>query len=111
MQGRRGSEQGGPSGHKARSPALLKLGAQGEAVRELQHQLGRIGYRDIDGSLHADGAFGDRTRHAVEAFQYDYGLIVDGIVGPKTWAALKHALYAHRFFISPTVVAEEAMDG
>lgn len=70
----------------------LSYDAQGEAVRELQDQLRDLGYRDLDGPVCADGHFGDRTRRAVEAFQYDYGLTVDGVAGPKTWRALQHAL-------------------
>lgn len=73
------------------APAL-QYGTQGEAVRELQDQLRDLGYRDLDGPVNADGEFGDRTRRAVEAFQYDYGLTVDGMAGPKTWRALRHAL-------------------
>jgi len=110
MQGRHESAQSDPSAHDTDSPAMLKPGEQGEAVRQLQYRLSKIGYRDIDGSPHADGEFGDRTRRAIEAFQYDYGLVVDGIVGPKTWTALKHAEYRHRFFKSPTVAAEDAVD-
>lgn len=70
----------------------LQYEAHGDAVRELQHQLRELGYRDLDGLVCADGYFGDRTRRAVEAFQYDYGLVVDGVAGPKTWQALRHAL-------------------
>ena len=70
----------------------LRYDAQGEAVRELQRQLRELDYRDMDGPVTADGRFDDRTRRAVEAFQYDYGLAVDGVAGPKTWRALRHAL-------------------
>lgn len=75
----------------------LRQGEQGEAVLRLQEQLLTIGYHDMDRALRCDGEFGDRTRRAVEAFQYDYGLTIDGIVGRKTSNALRHAAYAHRF--------------
>ncbi len=35
-----------------------------------------------------DGIFGTKTLSAVEEFQEENGLTVDGIVGPNTWAAL-----------------------
>lgn len=57
---------------------VLRAGARGESVRELQRAL------DIED----DGAFGPRTEAAVRAFQRDHGLAVDGIVGHMTWEAL-----------------------
>jgi peptidoglycan hydrolase-like protein with peptidoglycan-binding domain len=47
-------------------------------VRLLQQKLG----------IAADGQFGSGTRNAVQNFQRSRGLDVDGVVGPKTWAAL-----------------------
>ena len=35
-----------------------------------------------------DGIYGPNTRHAVVDFQAIYWLDVDGVVGPKTWAAM-----------------------
>ena len=54
-------------------------------VRVLQRDLDAAGYPP--GRL--DGLYGPRTRRAVVAFQAAYGLQVDGIVGPRTWAALR----------------------
>lgn len=77
---------------QATNTPALKYGDEGDPVQELQRQLRRIGYCDIDGPVKADGDFGDRTRRAVTAFQHDYGLVADGVAGPKTWQALRHAL-------------------
>jgi len=38
--------------------------------------------------LTVDGTFGSNTRTAVTSLQKSYGLLQDGIAGPKTWAAL-----------------------
>jgi peptidoglycan hydrolase-like protein with peptidoglycan-binding domain len=89
----------------------LKPDEEGEEVQELQYLLIRIGYHDTDGDLLADGYFGDPTRRAVEAFQYDYGLVVDGWVGTKTMAALKHAEGALRVFSAPAHRPTGSADG
>lgn len=64
--------------------ALLQAPAQGEAVRELQTNLVRLGYAGRDGRpLSTDSHFGPDTAYAVRMFQRDQGLDVDGIAGPK----------------------------
>ena len=65
---------------------LLKTGSKGEAVKRLQEVLISKGYSC--GSAGADGDFGQGTYNAVCAFQRDYGLYPDGIVGQATWKAL-----------------------
>lgn len=62
---------------------VLKIGDKGFSVRKLQSKLSSIGY-----SLSVDGNFGARTKSAVIQFQRDAGLVVDGIIGAKTWRAL-----------------------
>lgn len=57
---------------------LLLLGSQGPDVVDLQTSLG----------ITADGEFGDQTEQSVKNFQAAHGLVADGIVGSKTWAAL-----------------------
>lgn len=64
---------------------VLQLGSQGSAVKELQTLMNQIlGYS----RLTIDGIFGERTKAAVEEMQERFFLVVDGIVGPKTWKAL-----------------------
>ncbi len=57
---------------------LLKVGARGQSVRNLQQALG----------VNVDGDFGPNTQNAVVRFQREKGLTADGIVGPATWGAL-----------------------
>ncbi|UQA55190.1 TIGR02594 family protein [Polyangium aurulentum] len=54
-----------------------------DEVRELQRALNRWGYQ-----LKAEGYFGPITDASVRSFQRKKGLEPDGIVGPKTWAAV-----------------------
>lgn len=68
----------------APSDPTLRSGSRGEAVERLQQALTNLGFDP--GSI--DGVFGRRTRAAVIAFQTSRALQVDGVVGPKTWAAL-----------------------
>jgi peptidoglycan hydrolase-like protein with peptidoglycan-binding domain len=58
----------------------VRPGAKGSAVRGLQSEF-RLGER-------ADGVYGPMTERAVRAFQQDAQLLVDGVVGPRTWQAL-----------------------
>ncbi|MBN1207817.1 MAG: peptidoglycan-binding protein [Myxococcaceae bacterium] len=62
----------------------LKQGACGPEVEYLQRQLQAAGFEP--GKV--DGVFGAKTKAAVMAFQRARGLEVDGIAGPRTWAAL-----------------------
>jgi peptidoglycan hydrolase-like protein with peptidoglycan-binding domain len=62
----------------------LKQGMCGPEVEYLQRQLQAAGlFADT-----VDGVFGPSTKCAVMAFQRARGLEVDGIVSPRTWAAL-----------------------
>ena len=63
---------------------LLRRGDRSEAVKLLQRALRSAGY-----DLEIDGIFGRITQECVKSFQATHRLVRDGIVGPKTWAALK----------------------
>ena len=65
----------------------LQLGSSGAAVIELQKKLLDLGFDP--GPL--DGIFGESTEAAVLSFQCSEDLLADGIVGPKTLAALQLA--------------------
>ena len=75
-----------PEAVKGEAHPILRKGMSGEAVKELQTLL--IGQDYGCGTWGADGEFGKDTLKAVKRFQAEHGLDVDGIVGPKTWAAL-----------------------
>lgn len=64
------------------SAPLLRRGDKGPAVADWQRTLVELGYKLI-----IDGDFGPLTDAATRAFQGSRGLVVDGIVGPKTRAA------------------------
>lgn len=70
-------------------PAPLRPGTHGIRVRALQQRLIALGYLP-PGS--ADGAYGQRTWHAVVAFQGWHRLRRDGVVGARTQAALVSAV-------------------
>lgn len=58
---------------------LLQIGDSGAAVKALQRLLW----------LRVDGEFGPRTKKGVVRFQTSVDLLVDGVVGPHTWSAIR----------------------
>jgi len=68
----------------------IRQGNKGSYVTELQTMLVKLGYGL--GPCGIDGDFGKATAAAVRQFQYDKRLTIDGICGPKTWAALDAAV-------------------
>lgn len=64
----------------------LRRGDRGVYVTLAQTELIQKGYSC--GEKGADGIFGKDTEKAVKLFQCDNGLVVDGIIGQKTWDAL-----------------------
>ncbi|MGI0483984.1 peptidoglycan-binding domain-containing protein [Pantanalinema rosaneae CENA516] len=63
----------------------LQIGSQGAAVKELQTLINNF---FNDPRLVVDGIFGSVTEVTVKEIQERFFLVVDGIVGSKTWAAL-----------------------
>lgn len=70
----------------ANPPSSLQKGDSGLAVKELQQDLEKTGYKLP--KYGADGGYGDETVEAVKKFQADNKLTVDGIAGEKTLALL-----------------------
>lgn len=68
---------------------LIYKGSRGDEVR-LAQQLLNQKMAGVKGfvTLEVDGIFGKRTDAAARAFQKAAGLVADGEIGPKTWAAL-----------------------
>lgn len=77
----------------------LRRGSRGEEVKQMQLLLGRIlgvdgvtmgaiGCKNNYDYTTCDGIFGKNTDKYVRQFQEKEGLVVDGIVGPKTFAKL-----------------------
>lgn len=66
---------------------ILRYGARGAEVSELQQYLYQLGLLRVQPT----GYFGNLTATAVRQFQAESGLAVDGLVGPLTAAALQRA--------------------
>ncbi|HEY8718065.1 peptidoglycan-binding protein [Pengzhenrongella sp.] len=62
---------------------LVKQGSAGHPVKTLQYLLRAQGHPVV-----VDGIFGPNTNAAVRSFQADKSLIVDGVVGANTWTAV-----------------------
>ncbi|MDX6328269.1 MAG: hypothetical protein QOI83_652 [Streptomycetaceae bacterium] len=73
------------SGNSTTQDAELQMGTTGPEVAEAQCLLQRAGFSP--GGI--DGIYGELTQRAVIAEQQHAKLVVDGLVGPHTWAALR----------------------
>jgi len=76
-----------PMRSDAFSQQIVKVGAEGKDVREMQGRLKFLGF--YTGKV--DGIFGWRSYWALRNFQYEFGLKVDGVLGPKTKVKLYNA--------------------
>jgi hypothetical protein len=63
----------------------LKNGSKGESVKQLQKLLNKL----LNLGLAEDGALGPKTIAFIKQWQKDHGLVVDGLVGSKTKAAMQ----------------------
>ena len=84
---------------EAFSEQIIQKGATGDDVVELQSRLQYIGF--YDGTI--DGVYGWGTYWAVKKYQDEFGLEVDGLVGPKMKAMLEKSTdfdyeWVHRQF-------------
>ncbi|MDR1805150.1 MAG: peptidoglycan-binding protein [Clostridium sp.] len=71
-------------------PETAREGDSGEFVQVMQYYLNFISRFNPDiPPLERDGFFGPKTREAVLAFQNEYGLTADGIIGRNTWTRLQ----------------------
>jgi murein L,D-transpeptidase YcbB/YkuD len=92
FQGAKGLTVDGIAGPRTWSALIITVrrGSQGEAVKAVQEEINFRILRDDVPKLVVDGIFGPRTDAAVRSNQRAVGLVEDGIVGPLTW----------RFFIT-----------
>ncbi|MFC7886373.1 peptidoglycan-binding protein [Streptomyces sp. NPDC057376] len=73
------------AGNSRSEDAIVAYGEAGPEVAEVQCLLERAGLSPGE----IDGIFGPLTQRAVKRVQQRDGLVVDGIVGPHTWKALR----------------------
>ena len=84
----------------------LRQGSRGAAVFTLQRQLNRI-TKDYPflGKLTVDGGFGSRMAATVRAFQKQFNLTADGVVGRQTWYKISY------IYVSVKDLAELTSEG
>ncbi len=84
---------------RAFSEQVIQHGAVGDDVIELQARLQYLGF--YNGKI--DGVFGWRTYWALRNFQYEFGLKVDGLAGPKTKNKLVKASRYNEGFVKEQI--------
>ena len=78
------SLEGDQTASAATTHPTLMEGSEGEEVTYLQQLLNKKSHATIT----VDGYFGSSTKQMVQIYQRNHGLVVDGIVGEKTWSRL-----------------------
>ncbi|WP_368490203.1 M14 family metallopeptidase [Clostridium sp. BJN0013] len=73
---------------------IFKLGSRGTEVMHIQATLKKIGYNP--GAI--DGIYGTDTKAAVEIFQRNHGLTVDGIIGSATYRILRSFMLGYDIY-------------
>jgi hypothetical protein len=73
------------AGHSTTSDRVVALNAGSEDVVEVQCLL--VHHHLDPGRI--DGLYGEHTAQAVQQLQGAAGAVVDGVVGPQTWALLR----------------------
>ena len=93
----------GETTHAAAS--TLQAGSTGGDVWDLQYRLKALGLFNQQ----LTGFYGTHTKAAVQSFQRNYGLQIDGKAGPQTWRALKkYSLNQSEMDILARVIYSEA---
>ena len=67
----------------------LRRGDKGDYVKLAQNDLMKLGFALP--KYGADGDFGRETENAVKEMQKQNGLVVDGVIGQRSWEVLKKA--------------------
>ncbi len=73
-----------PASGTLQNNLVLRKGSKGDAVKQLQLHLKTL--KLYSGAV--DGSFGTLTDKAVREYQRSCGLVVDGVVGARTWAKI-----------------------
>ena len=81
---------------------LIKYGQKNQQVQDLQTALNQNGAQLI-----VDGHFGEGTLAAVKEYQRANNLVVDGVVGARTWALLT-ANYSDSKFLTESDITQAA---
>ena len=87
---------------------ILRKGSSGPYVTLAQTELINRGY-DL-APYGADGKFGAKTEAAVKAFQKDWDLTQDGVIGQKTWQFLESTPVARTYTVHIPHVPEAQAD-